>query len=88
MNLRTATFWIIAIISLSIVVVSTPFFYMTQVTSSVEFRNNSGNQDFLVCEEVWWSKNERIVYKTLFCAFQFLIPICIIVSIKHYVSIR
>ena len=85
LTLKSAAMWILGMLLIS-TAASTPMYYMAQIKGLVEFQVESNFQDILICREMW-PKGRRMAYKTCCCIFQFLIPLCIIVSNKFFFSI-
>ena len=80
LTLRTTFIWIGGMI-LFACAESAPLFFMAQISPLVSFQAEVQMQNILICREVW-TKGSRVAYKTFSCVFQFIIPLCFVVSIS------
>ena len=78
LTLKVTFLWIFGM-SLLASIESAPLFFMAQIKQLVSFQEEVHMQNILICREVW-TKGSRVAYKTFSCVFQFIIPLCFVVS--------
>ena len=78
MTMKVAILYIACITLLS-AIASSPMFYMDLITKNVEFPKTISRDNLSTCTSTW-SQNAGMAYKTFSCVFQFIIPLCAIVS--------